>query len=45
MSRTVHVTPEGEEGVSIGRIRDSRHVGGYIMMQISHVLCQGANNG
>ena len=29
----------------IGLIHDSHHAGGDIMMQVSHVLCQGAING
>ena len=29
----------------IGLIHDSHHVGGDIMMQVSHVLCQGVING
>ena len=31
--------------MSIGLIHDSRHVGFQIVMQISHVLCWGANIG
>ena len=30
---------------AIALIHDSRHVGFQIVMQISHVLCWGANNG
>ena len=29
--------------LAIGLIHDSRHVGFHIVMQISHVLCWGAN--
>ena len=34
-----------KQPLQIGLIHDSRHVGFQIVMQISHVVCWGANTG